>query len=226
MHLGRRPIGISRSNDCCPRAPRRSTTHPPIVTKNLDRAPVQEHGEPGPPGTQGSACLSNNTFRAGRAQDFRSIRREIERNGLDLAKKRTGCTVRRLSLDVSHRTRPCHPRSSGRRWSRKLLRRGILPTDRPPREQGRRPRRGASSQERRLVPRGARSLRLVRLARARSDANSACLLDRSALQLLVATTTGVAVWAVENQATAGKRLPSGFVSPFNWLASETDALTA
>ena len=33
-------------------------------------------------------------------------------------------------------------------------------------------------------------------------------------------------WAVENQATAGKGLPSDFVSPFDSLASETDAATA
>ena len=33
-------------------------------------------------------------------------------------------------------------------------------------------------------------------------------------------------WAVENQATAGKGLPSDFVSPFNWSASETAAATA
>jgi hypothetical protein len=34
------------------------------------------------------------------------------------------------------------------------------------------------------------------------------------------------LWAVENQATAGKGLPSDSVSPFNWLASETDGATA
>ena len=33
-------------------------------------------------------------------------------------------------------------------------------------------------------------------------------------------------WAVENQATAGKGRPSDFVSPFDSLASETDAATA
>jgi hypothetical protein len=33
-------------------------------------------------------------------------------------------------------------------------------------------------------------------------------------------------WAVENQATAGKGLPSDFVSPFDSLVSETDAATA
>ena len=38
--------------------------------------------------------------------------------------------------------------------------------------------------------------------------------------------TGARHWAVENQATAGKGLPSDFVSPFDSLASETDAATA
>jgi hypothetical protein len=37
---------------------------------------------------------------------------------------------------------------------------------------------------------------------------------------------GGRLWAVENQATAGKGLPSDFVSPFDSLASETDAATA
>jgi hypothetical protein len=54
-------------------------------------------------------------------------------------------------------------------------------------------------------------------------------LDRAPVQEYVKVNPalpGAQGWAVENQATAGKGLPSDFVSPFDSLGSETDAATA
>src|SRR5208337_4412806 len=91
--LPERPDGISRSNDCCLREPRRSTARPGhrYHEPRLNPDPGTREGEPGPPGGSGGPHVSANEFlpadivherRSAQVQpkSFGSIRREIERD--------------------------------------------------------------------------------------------------------------------------------------------------